>query len=398
MKLVIDNLTETTGWTVNAPSTVSQISFSEWLAGHNSSSLMFFFDDDDTTRTATKTYSVDVSDYDELVFHIHSFKYKQNRYRYNTDFNYKITLNGTEVFYVPMYTTWNDVTIDISGINTLTEIKLEPLHDTNDYVVWSYIVAVKEEISIDMMEGLKDLIENEQSERSLQRVQIGTVSVSNGDTAFTINNHTENIERYTVIQIDDTVNSEIHLITGTDSYNGITEMDLNNFDGNTIQNDFTNAPIYVYYPVTINNQEREIYIPGITIWGVSPEAFATQSEIDSRVDSWQPSAVSERGVGQQFRYNFLIDCEARDYMHLQKCHEVVRKAIAKKIVWIDGKRFRMDFVGPATEIEPTEAVDIIPKIQYNVAIEITEELFDRLALPYYQTTIINTNLVEQGEI
>lgn len=52
------------------------------------------------------------------------------------------------------------------------------------------------------------------------------------------------------------------------------------------------------------------------------------------------------------------------------------------------KRTDLDvkFEGIPTEIEPQQAFEIVPKIQYNCSVEIKEELWQRRSMPIITTT------------
>jgi len=98
LKLNIDTLSDSTGWTVNSPSTISEITRSSLIAGLNTKSLLIIFDKDDGTRTATKTFATpfDVTNYDTLVFSIWSqLKGSNDNYLKAADFSYKICLDGS---------------------------------------------------------------------------------------------------------------------------------------------------------------------------------------------------------------------------------------------------------------------------------------------------------------
>lgn len=388
MKLSIDTLSDDSGWVINAPSTIQEIEEKSFIAGLNSKSLMIKFDSSDTVKTATKTLGtpIDVTDYDSLIFSIWSQTKGENKaYIKPADFVYKIDIDGVREFYIPCYETFSDIVIGIEDVTSITQIKITALHEDTDYIIISEMVAEKEEIPIDILNAVKEHIDYYLTESQGDGILLGTVTAVVDDTSLTLSNPIH-LERYGVIKIDDDENSEIHQI---DDNNAGTFKINNNFDGGTILNNFTAANVYLQFPAFINPGQDEIRLPGISIWGISPEPILRGNKLDTLRDSFLVSGDSkERCEGQILKYSVLIDCEARNHKLIDIMARVVRRFIAKETLWINGRKHEIYFSGPALEVKPISGIDFIPKVQYSLDVEVKENINDRQAVPV--TTTINT--------
>jgi hypothetical protein len=394
VKLEIDNLTSITDWVVNAPSTIEAIAEKKYIAGLNDTALMIKFDSADTVKTATKTYSTpfDVSDYETLVFSIWSQRLGISKdYLKTSDFAYQINIDGVTDFYIPAYETFTDIEIGIEDIDSITQIKITALHSITDYIIISEMIAEKEQTSLDIMEAVKDTIEYWMEKVYPSGELLGTVSTTTGDTSITMSNPAH-LNRYAVIKIDDNTNSEIHQI---DECNGAVYNLKSNFDGGGILNTFVNANVYLIYPVMINPGQFEIRLPGFSVWGIAPEPFLRGSKFDTIRDSFTDSTSKERQEGQLLRYSIKIDCEARSYGLITKMTKILRRLIALEVLWANGRKHDIFFGAPPIELRPTEAIDIIPKVQYTLEVEVKENINDRKAVPV--TTAINiTSNIQEG--
>lgn len=392
MKLVIDNINTLTGWSASGGASIYALnSIGNFIAGNNSASLIAKFVG--IGSSIEKTYSINVSNYTELTLHLYSNTLGDDNQRKIGDFQYKIDFGSGDEFYLKVGKNFESVTFDISSISTITKIKVTALHANTDYLFLSYAVASYDEFPLDIYSAIKEqiefLIDNEYTLK-----QVGTVTATTGASSIQFASRPNYIDRYSAIKIDDGVNSEIHLITRIDDdtyyFGGL-------FDGATIQNDYTNAPVYLYYPVIFGTTQKEIVLPSITYWGFAPEKEIVSSEFDKVIDTINVAneTYEERNVGQYLNWPILIDCEDKDsYGILGIISEIVRKFVGKRVIWVNGRKVNIEFVGASTELMPTDAYDIIPKIQYPVQVQIREEIYNRITLPKLSTLDVDVNILE----
>ena len=390
MKVSVEPFISTTGWTISAPSTVAVNEFKDWIAGLQVKSLLFNFDASGG-RTATKTVSVDVSDYTELVFSLYSFRKNASSFWHIADYQYKLVLNGTKEYLIPTFTSFVDVTLWIDDISSITSISIEAIHTDDDYLIMSEMVAVKEELPLDVLVGVKEQLENLITTEFGDGVNVGTVTASTGDAVILPSGSLNWLDRYAVIKIDDGVNSEIHQIGENDgSIFNFTSI----YDGATLLNDYTDADIYLQYPVEFGRSELEIILPGIVVWEMSPSLMTEESKletiydtVDAVNDTWQA-----RQAGQHEEYSVLIDCEARQYEQIAELTKMVRQLLQPEKLWISGRKHDMKFEETSIEVEPTEGIKHIPKVQYTLIVEVHEDIHARETLVNTTTIDVTSNI------
>ena len=390
MKVSVEPFINTTGWTISAPSTVAVNEFKDWIAGLQVKSLLFTFDASGG-RTATKTVSVDVSDYTELVFSLYSFRKNAKDFWHIADYQYKLVLNGTKEYLIPTWTSFVDVTIWIGDVNTITSISMQAIHTDDDYLIMSEMVAVKEELPLDVLVGVKEQLESLITTEFGDGVNVGTVTASAGDAVILPAGSLNWLDRYAVIKIDDGVNSEIHQIGENDgSIYNFTSI----YDGATLLNSYTDADIYLQYPVEFGRSELEIILPGIVVWEMSPSLVTEESKletiydtVDAVNDTWQA-----RQAGQHEEYSVLIDCEARQYEQIAELTKMVRQLLQPEKLWISGRKHDMRFEETSIEMEPTEGIRHIPKVQYTLIVEVQEDIHARETLVNTTTIDVTSNI------
>lgn len=389
MKLNIDHLINTTGWVVNSPSVIQEITEKKYIAGLNNKSLMITFDSDDSIRTAIKTFGTpfDVTNYKTLIFSIWSQTKGENKlYIKPADFAYKIDIDGVKEFYIPVYDNFTDIEIGLEDITQITQIKITPLHMDTDTIIISEMIVELEELPLDILFAVKEHVDYYLVASQGLGLVLGTVSASSGDITINLDNP-DYLDRYGIIKIDDGNNNETHQIDDNNSGN----FQLNkNFDGDSIINTFVNANVYLQFPTFINPGQFEIRLPGIAIWGITPEPILRGAKLDIQRDTWENSGVSKQRIeGQIYKYTILITCEARSQALIDIMTRAVRKFIGLESLWINGRRHNVNFTGAAAELPVnTQGIDYIPQVQYSLDVEVKENINDRVAVPV--TTTINT--------
>ena len=390
MKLQIDALTSSTGWTMSETGTISEITEPKYIAGLNDQSLLLTFQSADTVKTAVKTFSTpfNVTDYDTLIFSIWSQKLGFNKdYLQASDFAYKIDIDGVLEFYIPVYSMFNDIEIGIEDVTSITKIKITALHSITDSIIISEMVAEKEEIPLDILTATKESIDYWIDKLNGLGLLLGTVTASSGVSSISLSNPIF-LDRYGVIEIVGGGHTEIHQIednnAGTFQFN-------DNFDGNTLLNDFTAASVYLQYPSYINPGQFEVRLPGISIWGIEEEPILRGAKLEVKRDSFKIGGGSkERTEGQILKFPIQVDCEARSQELIDTMTRAVRYFIAQEVLWINGRKHDIYFSGTPVEFKPTVGIDYIPKKTYTFNVEVKENINDRVDV--VNTTIINTEI------
>lgn len=407
----IDDLSVTTGWTPGTGSTMS-VSLNEipdFIAGLNvAGSLILSTPTGNLNKTISNSYTLDLTGYNEVVFHVWS----RNKQNYGNDYNlaseyaYKIDFQKTtgmttthNYFYVPTFDGFNDVTLYINGITLVDKIEITALFDDDDYLIISNMVAVKDEIPVDIFRGVKEKLSYEMELKYQSStggimgkgIYLGTVSASAGDlTIYNINSYNY-LDRYAVIYIDDGAgNSETHQLDNNDGQEySFTSL----YDGKTILNNYNDASLYLICPVEYGSSEREIILPGVSVWGMSPEEVLRTNKIEEMRDTFVPGdTVYSRLTPVTFQYIIILDCEARNNELLALMSLACRSLIAKQFIWVNGKKLNLYPEGPGEYIEPVEGFNEIPKIQYRMRVEIKEDIYDRSLLVKTITNALNVNI------
>lgn len=373
MKTVIDNLSSATGWSGSGGGSIYGVNdIKDYVAGNNSNSLIGMF----TTSGGyiEKEYSVDVSDYSNITIWLYSREKGDPRNDAIGQFSYKIDFGGDE-FYIKLSNKFSHITFSLEGVDSITRIRITSLHSDTDYLFMSYAVASEDLFPLDILTGIQEQLEYERD--LLTARSLGTVTCSSGDNRLEFTSDFPYIDRYSAIKIVNGGTSEIH---GLSDRTENTFLLSGLFDGPLIVNNFTDASVYLYYPVVFGTSQKEISLPSITLWGFSPIREVISSEFDEVIDS--VNATDEtyqiRQVGQYLNWDILIDCEEREsYEILGELTKIVRNVLGKRVIWVNGRKVNIDWDNTSTEIEATENFDIVPKVQYPTTVQIIEEIYSR---------------------
>lgn len=397
MKLGIEEFDTDTGWSSSDLSLIDIHGLNEideFIANDNLKSLIVHFNANSKNAYIEKTLSsIDVSNYNEITFNIFSVRSRNKGIYYNDldDFLLKIDFDGTmKDFMIPVYDSLVPITIDISDIDTLERIRITSNTNTESYLVFSHMVAVTDELPYDIFRDLKTKLENERDAINLNRkYQVGVITGAASDLKILIEDfgsyQRDWLEKYSVIEIDDGVNSEIHqLWENNENEYYLAEM----YDGNQLLNDFTNAAVYLYFPVEFGLNQTEILLPGIGIHELAPSPITRGDKTEEKMDSYREDrTVKIRNGLQIYHYSIRIDIEARQKDLIADASYIVRNVLAKEKLWVNGKKFWIKFDTDPIFVDAIDATNQIPKLQYTMLIEIKEERFIRSTL--VNTTTIN---------
>ncbi len=379
MKKTIDEFDNAAGWAGTGTVTVQGLNeHDEYIANYNVASLIFSFPAGNQTETIGKTsLSIDVTGYDEIVFSTWSRSKGRRDYIKTADFNYKLSLGGGNDFYFRTFVEFTQETINISGISTITEITITALHDDEDFLLMSHMVAVADELPIDIFRSVRTLLESVRDETYPKGISIGTVNAVQDDNILEVAG--DYVFRYAVLYIDDLTNTETHQLAD-EGEDGFTMQ--RTFDGRTLLNDYTAAPIYLRLPVAIGQFEKEVFLPGMVIWGMEPTPIFRANQLDAFFDTFTDTGADEVREGKIVNWRVLIDAEARHGFPLAEMTRIIRAAMSRNTLWINGRRHDIFFNEVPVEQIPTDAFQIVPKVQYTLIVELKETVWARKTRPF----------------
>ena len=398
-EIVIDNLDDKTGWTVDktaSPSGIMAVGEYETtysgpaeqlIAGGLSKSLWIKVSGDEDNY-AEKTISVDLTGYTEIVFHVKSIY----RGTYDLDdydnFLYKIDLGFAE-YYLPAYKEFIPARIKIPAGQTASKIKITCLHGLRDTLIISYMIAAYPEMPLDFMTAIKTMIEAELD----QNYYLGTVTGAVDDETITITGDGYYVDRLSKIYIDGT-NDENHNVKDRKANGDLILGEL--FDGPKLKYAHTDADLYLKLPVLFGREWTEVISPAIIIWDYDeypmPRTNGEAVDVDTYKVADSTVEVEQEGFNQIL--GMQIDCEAVSKYIIEILKKAVRKAIYKKNLWVNGRQYDIDIVGPPIRVEATD-LNTIPKVSYQIAIEFEESVWqsqNQSFLPTIGTTTISVGI------
>lgn len=399
MILEIETFNTNSGW--SSPGNVSVHGLNEhkeYISGYYDNSLMFYFSSNGLNDYIEKTFGspIDVSGYDEIVVSLFSTRQNSDSFRKFSDFKYVIDFGTSKQFYAATWGSFTDITLDISSISTIERIRIICLHNDGDYLVCSNMVAVKDEVPLDLYQSLKTGLEYYRDNLFTESGrQIGNLTGTIGDSQITVTNDTSWLESYVVVKIKEGANSEIHqLISGSGATFQLGDL----YDGPSLINTYTNADVYIYFPIELNQNDKEIIYPGISVKGFIPQPIQRYSLKDKFVESYDGNNYKVKNKGMLEEWRIQIDVESRDYELIANMTKIVRRLLSKNVLWINGRKHDILWDEIASEVNPIESVDFVPKMVYLITISIIEDI-EEIENPVASSeATIGYTITEQGEI
>ncbi len=374
MKLPIELFLATTGWTFTGGASASVNQHPQYCADNQPSSLIFYFPGV-IGASATKIVNIDITGYIELSLSDWS---RNLKWKTKTDAAYTIDFGGGHIFYLPTHQDFTDVTIGINGWTTITQIVITALTTSVDYLCLSNLVAIKDEYPADVFDGIKQGLLNAAAILAPNGIPTGAVTCLAGDKGITLS-ALDYIDRMAVLYISDGSNSETHQIERYDD--GIIYF-TSRFDGSSMKYAHTAAQVYISISIDYGVAEKEAAIPGITIWGFAPNPFQNKNDVYSIFDSFGvDGSVAERRAIFMQSYPILIDCEARHGYILAMLSRIVRWFESQNVVWINGRRHDVSYSDPPVVVDPDQSIEVFPKVQYTLHVEVHEEREKRIFWP-----------------
>lgn len=382
MKLLIDNTAADTGW-----SNVLRVNeIPDYITNDFSGSLIF---DLNQNVVGQKTFSsIDVSNYDELVFNAYVVDQGGKQFYTKSDFHLKIVINGTDYF-VPNYRSLTSLSIPLGAINTITSIGFSHNYSSNHKIVVSGIWAVADEFPKDIFQGMTEGIQREVTRLYTNGIRIGTVTGSSGDTSVTISGDNSYVSRYTVILIDDGVNQYRHqLLDGDDRTHRLGQL----YDGSALTTNFSNADVWVYYSVEFGFIEEELAVPSIHVWGFGPAGIPFESKAEERIEGYSGDDWFLKRTGQLSEYTLQIEAEARSYHVMSQLTTAVRHFLSKEVIWVNGRKLDFDYDSVSELSEPDNPNRLLPRVTYQFPIQIREDVWPRISRRSAQTANLSVAL------
>jgi hypothetical protein len=379
-EIVIDNLNDKSGWSVDKtakPNGIIEVGEyattdkgpREFLIAGGLEKSLWIKVEGDNGNYAEKTISVDLTGYTEIVLHTISYYKGHSVYDAASDFLYKIDL-GFKEYYLSTNKEFSPVRFKIPTGQTASKIKITCLHNEKDVLTISYMVASNPQIPLDFMSALKTAIEAELN----QDYSLGTVTGTAGDSSIAITGTGLYVDRLSKVKIGGS-NPEEHKVKDRLPSNGnLVFGEL--FDGKILKYNHTADPLTLRLPVFFGREQTEIISPAIIIWNYDENQLSKTNGEGFDVDTYDVSGgtieVEQEGFNQIL--GMQIDCEAVSDYIIDILKKAARKAIYKKNLWVNGRKYDIDIVGPPIRVEATD-LNTIPKVSYQIGIEFEESVW-----------------------
>lgn len=373
MKLEIEPFETLTGWTTDGSISAHQLNaHREYIADLKVASVVFKIPAGNQGKSIEKAVALSLTGYEVVVISAWSRNKRSNAYTAEADFSYKLSLATGQEWLMPIWESFTDTTFALEGLAATTKVKITALHNDEDYIILSALVAVKDEYPLDIFRGVKrglDLAVG--GVFGADGVSAGTASFAAGDEAVTITGARDYLDRYATLRFKDLTHTEDHHVERWDEN---TARFSSLFDGRKMINAMSGAAVTVIPEVAWGKEQEEIVLPGIALWGMTPEPVQRAQDLATIFDTWKPDgSVAARRDYMALKYPILVDCESRHYQMLAWLSQAVRWWLGGNTVWINGRKHGYDFTIAPVAVEAETGVEQLPKIQYTVEIEVREE-------------------------
>lgn len=395
MQKPVDLFDTNAGWVFTGGASYKGVNtYAEFISGNlNTSSQVYHFNGaGDMTKTPLTP--IDIAGCSELVFSVWSRELKGwgSEMKRPNDFKYRIDIQFALAgpfygYYIPLGYRMQDVTIKLpAGVSQIFSIVITSLHTVDDYIMLSNMVVVKDEIPLDIFSSIKEVLDADILAYLGDGIEIGDVAAAlAGDDKITITGLRQYADKYAVVKIKDSLNSEIHQLGENDE---VKYAFTTNISTGILAHNYTNAKVYLQVPVSYGVLQKELELPSVGVWGMAPEAINRGAKLESIVDTYRTDGtLMERRDGQIQLYRIFINIMSRSNEINAIIGQAIRTFIAREKLFINGRKFDLSSSGPAEEIEPVEPINDIFKHVYELGIEVKEDIAARVLLPV--TTDVN---------
>jgi len=371
MKLALDLLTSATGWSGPGGSGFTVNQHADYIAEYLAGSLIIHIPAGSMGQAFTKSIGpIDITGYAEIVMSVWSRERKRVNVNRPADYFYKIQFDATHQFMLPTNLSFESVTFGVNAWTSADRITITPTTNAEDWLIISGCYALYDDLPLDMMQGVQLGIQQAVNQLIPSGIAIGTVSCLAGAISIAPSSF-KYLDRGAVVTITGGGHSETHQIERFDEA-GVWFTSM--YDGKTTLWPYTAAAFALTIPVVYGMMEKEAVIPAITIWGMASKDNQDTQDTFIVEDSMDPTgAASLRRMPWMQTFKILIDCEARSAQLLALISRCARMFLASSRVWCNARAHEMPYPAPAVYVEPDESVVQIPKLQYEVEIEVHEE-------------------------
>lgn len=388
MQLVIDECsTAASGeWISDCAGTAELVGFDDLISGGLDASVMLRFPAGIAGRYIGKELATPISvvGYTDITLSMKSFSRPLQAMQRPADALYALELANGIQYKIPVGSEFGPIDIPIDGFTLITRIRIVCLHTEADQVVISNVLAVVDEIPIDILEAVQLGIEAQRDRLFGEGIAIGIMTCSAGAGIVTVDGDWSWVEPYLVFKVVGGGFEEIHQAENVEG-NVLTLGTM--FAGRAMLHAYSAARVYVHFPVVVGSFDREILLPGVSLWYTSPTPSAKTSRFGKEVKCSKGADIFLRQDGLREAWRVTMDFEARSPELIAKITEACRAFLAGGTVWVHGKKLWFEWEEPAIDTEPVEGYDVIPRTAYTISIEIREDVWEREKLPSGQTTL-----------
>lgn len=395
----IEPFTSFTGFTYSSPTVSAHLinEYADYVSGNTLTQSLIFKFDGASGQYFEKTFSpaIDVSDYSEIVMSIHSRNYNGAgiSYKKPADFKYKIDFGTGKEFYLPIPMSFSDITIALGSITSIERIRVTALSNDRDYVFFSNMLAIKDELPLDLFTAIQERLEKEIADVYPDGYSVGTIaSASTGDDSIDIDGNRYFLGKYSLIKIKDGSGSECVHLGENDEYSYKMLPTVNN---GVLVNNYTSATVYLQFPVVYGTFQDDIILPSISVWGFAPEPVLRGSKLQVIPDTYKTDgSLTERRDAQIQLYRIFLAVESRQNQLNGIICQFVRNFIAREELYMNGRKYEIKSEAPPIETEPVEPINDTYKHVYEMVVEVKEEIGARVTLPNTTTITGTVNIQE----
>lgn len=378
MKTVIDSLIATTGWT-GVGCTLEATTWPEFAASGLSGQTRMTFAASGT-RTATKTFTADVTGLPAFAFNIVSKDADAFDPTLSTAANVanmrlkvKFISGASNVeYWVPLTKEFVSLRF-LNPFSSVTSIVFTATAAVDIFI--SEIIAYKDQMPLDAQNALRDLLAYYRDAET--QVATGTVTGTAGST--TVTTLADYIDKYYSFKVGSEICQVLEIGTG-----GTTKLK------SPLVSTHVNAVTYLYIPVSNNDEEEDVF-PGIKVQDGFNFEQDTEVEANSVIqDSFSTTDTVNTSIRSPMnKFIFVVEGGARESSALEIISRIMRKALTSRdYVWINGQRHEIE-VEPTIKIDYGDATDIYDKIQTTVRISAGEDIWPQTT----QTTTLTNDLM-----
>jgi hypothetical protein len=396
MTKALEAFTSLTGWVAGSGSTISAYALNadpDYIAGRLAASVVFKVPAGNLGKKISKTVSVNLTGYDELVLSVWSRRKAGSEFNVASDFEYSIAIEGTKTFYLPTFHGFGQVTIALGTITAATKVEITALHNDEDYLILSGLYGVKEEMPLDVMQAVVDEIAYQATLIIPGGKLIGTSATVLNATNCAFSSM-KFLDRYAVVSLAGTSGTETHQIDTYDEETGLCTFN-SSYDGVKLLYTQT-AQARLLIPAVFGTTEKDLVAPGIAVWTMAPEPLHIESDVQREVDTFEVGGTfADRRDDMYLTWPILIDCESRHNETLALASRIVRMFLGRGAVYINARKYDFDWTENAVEVLPDSPVQTLPKVQYALDVIVRERREARQTLPEADTATLTVTISEE---